>query len=63
MVLPGPVRKLLSTSDEWSLTLLRLALGVVMLPPTLVSLPFKLLLFVMVNGWVLVTHSLVVSFR
>jgi flagellar biosynthesis protein FliP len=40
-----------------------MSMGIVMLPPTLVSLPFKLLLFVMVNGWVLVTHSLVVSFR
>ncbi len=40
-----------------------MSIGVVMLPPTLVSLPFKLLLFVMVNGWVLITHSLVVSFR
>ncbi len=40
-----------------------MSMGVVMLPPTLVSLPFKLLLFVMVNGWVLITHSLVVSFR
>jgi flagellar biosynthetic protein FliP len=40
-----------------------MSLGVVMLPPTLVSLPFKLLLFVMVNGWILVTHSLVVSFK
>src|SRR6185437_3881114 len=40
-----------------------MSMGIVMLPPTLVSLPFKLLLFVMVNGWVLVTHSLLVSFR
>lgn len=40
-----------------------MSMGVVMLPPTLVSLPFKLLLFVMVNGWILVTHSLVVSFH
>ena len=40
-----------------------MSLGVVMLPPTLVSLPFKLLLFVMVNGWILVTHSLVVGFH
>jgi flagellar biosynthetic protein FliP len=40
-----------------------MSLGIVMLPPTLVSLPFKLLLFVMVNGWVLVTNSLLVSFR
>ena len=40
-----------------------MSMGVVMLPPTLVSLPFKLLLFVMVNGWILITHSLVVSFH
>jgi len=40
-----------------------MSMGVVMLPPTLVSLPFKLLLFVMVNGWVLITHSLVASFQ
>lgn len=40
-----------------------MSMGVVMLPPTLVSLPFKLLLFVMVNGWVLITHALVVSFH
>jgi len=40
-----------------------MSMGVVMLPPTLVSLPFKLLLFVLVNGWVLITHSLVVSFH
>lgn len=40
-----------------------MSMGIVMLPPTLVSLPFKLLLFVMVDGWVLLTHALVVSFR
>lgn len=40
-----------------------MSLGIVMLPPTLVSLPFKLLLFVMVDGWVLITKSLVVSFH
>jgi flagellar biosynthetic protein FliP len=40
-----------------------MSLGMVMLPPTLVSLPFKLLLFVLVDGWVLVTQSLVTSFR
>ena len=40
-----------------------MSMGIVMLPPTMVSLPFKLLLFVMVNGWVLVTHSLIVSFK
>ncbi len=40
-----------------------MAMGVVMLPPTLVSLPFKLLLFILVNGWMLVMQTLVNSFR
>ena len=40
-----------------------MSMGIVMLPPTLVSLPFKLLLFVLVDGWVLVVQSLVTSFR
>jgi flagellar biosynthesis protein FliP len=40
-----------------------MSMGIVMLPPTLVSLPFKLLLFVLVNGWTLIIGSLVTSFR
>jgi flagellar biosynthetic protein FliP len=40
-----------------------LAMGMLMLPPTLISLPFKLLLFVMVDGWHLLTRSLVLSFH
>lgn len=40
-----------------------MSMGIVMLPPTLVSLPFKLLLFVLVDGWVLVVQALVTSFR
>jgi flagellar biosynthetic protein FliP len=40
-----------------------MSMGVVMLPPTLVSLPFKLMLFVLVDGWSLVLHSLITSFR
>jgi flagellar biosynthetic protein FliP len=39
------------------------AMGLVMLPPVLVSLPFKLLLFVLVDGWALVVGSLVASFN
>ena len=39
-----------------------LSMGMMMLPPALVSLPFKLLLFVMVDGWYLITRSLVLSF-
>jgi flagellar biosynthesis protein FliP len=40
-----------------------MSMGMMMLPPTLVSLPFKILLFVMIDGWTLVTHSLLTSFR
>ena len=40
-----------------------MSMGVMMLPPTLVSLPFKILLFVLVNGWTLVLQSLVTSFH
>jgi flagellar biosynthetic protein FliP len=39
-----------------------LSLGMMMLPPSLVSLPFKLLLFVMADGWYLITRSLMLSF-
>ena len=38
------------------------AMGMVMLPPVLISLPFKLLLFVAANGWSLVVESLLSSF-
>lgn len=40
-----------------------LSMGMMMLPPVTVSLPFKLLLFVLVDGWNLVVHSLVKSFN
>ncbi|MFZ9002053.1 MAG: flagellar type III secretion system pore protein FliP [Bacteriovoracaceae bacterium] len=39
-----------------------MAMGMMMLPPVVVSLPFKLLLFVLVDGWQLVTGSLLRSF-
>jgi len=39
-----------------------LSMGMLMLPPIMVSLPFKLLLFVMVDGWYLIVGSLVQSF-
>ena len=39
-----------------------LAMGMMMLPPMMVSMPFKLLLFVMVDGWNLLIGSLVNSF-
>ncbi|HET9454518.1 MAG TPA: flagellar type III secretion system pore protein FliP [Gemmatimonadaceae bacterium] len=40
-----------------------MSMGFAMLPPAMVSLPFKLLLFVLVDGWSLVMQSLVASFR
>ncbi len=40
-----------------------LSMGMMMLPPVLVSLPFKLLLFVLVDGWNLVVGSIVRSFQ
>ena len=42
---------------------LLMSMGMLMLPPTMISLPFKLMLFVMVNGWYLVIGSLVQSFH
>lgn len=40
-----------------------MSMGMMMLPPSLISLPFKLLLFVMVDGWHLIVRSLVMSFK
>jgi flagellar biosynthesis protein FliP len=40
-----------------------MAMGMMMLPPIVVSLPFKLIFFVLVDGWRLVAESLVQSFR
>ena len=40
-----------------------LALGMQMVPPTMVSLPLKLLLFVVANGWGRLIEALVVSYR
>jgi flagellar biosynthesis protein FliP len=40
-----------------------MSMGMIMLPPVFISLPFKILLFVLVDGWGLVTESLVRSFH
>ena len=40
-----------------------LSMGMMMLPPVMISLPFKILLFVMVDGWNLLAFSLLRSFR
>jgi flagellar biosynthetic protein FliP len=39
-----------------------MAMGMMMLPPVMISLPFKILLFVLVDGWHLVVKSLLISF-
>lgn len=39
-----------------------LSMGMMMLPPVIVSLPFKIILFVLVDGWILIIGSLVRSF-
>lgn len=40
-----------------------MSMGMIMLPPVFISLPFKILLFVLVDGWALITDSLVRSFN
>jgi len=40
-----------------------MSMGMMMLPPIIVSLPFKILLFVLVDGWYLLVKSLVDSFH
>ena len=39
-----------------------MSMGMLMLPPVLISLPFKILMFVLVDGWGLITRSLMTSF-
>ena len=40
-----------------------MSMGMMMLPPVMISMPFKILLFVMVDGWHLLIRSLIVSFK
>lgn len=40
-----------------------MAMGMMMMPPALIALPFKILLFVLVDGWYLIVRALVESFR
>lgn len=39
-----------------------MAMGMMMIPPVMISLPFKILLFVLVDGWYLIIESLLISF-
>jgi len=38
-------------------------MGMMMLPPVLISMPFKILLFILVDGWHLIVRSLLESFH
>jgi flagellar biosynthetic protein FliP len=40
-----------------------LSMGMMMLPPVMISMPFKLMLFVLVDGWNLLVDSMVKSFH
>lgn len=40
-----------------------MSMGMMMLPPVMISMPFKILLFVMVDGWHLLIRSLILSFK
>jgi flagellar biosynthetic protein FliP len=40
-----------------------MAMGMIMLPPIMISLPFKIILFILVDGWNLLIYELVRSFR
>jgi type III secretion protein R len=40
-----------------------LAMGMMMMSPVTVALPFKLLLFVLIDGWVKLVHGLVLSYH
>lgn len=40
-----------------------MSMGMIMLPPAMISMPFKLLLFIMINGWELLVGSLVAGFN
>ena len=39
-----------------------MSMGMMMLPPVMISLPFKIMLFIMVDGWNLITRTLITSF-
>jgi flagellar biosynthetic protein FliP len=40
-----------------------MSMGMMMLPPVMISMPFKIILFVLIDGWNLIVKQLVLSFR
>ena len=54
---------LVGSASSWvTLTVASLAMGMMMVSPMTISLPFKLLLFVLLDGWARLTHGLVISY-
>lgn len=45
------------------ISVILMSLGMMMMPPMVISTPFKILLFVMVDGWQLIAHVLSTSFH
>ena len=39
-----------------------MSMGMMMLPPSMISLPFKVLLFILIDGWGMITQSIIISF-
>ncbi len=48
--------------DRFIVAMLSMSMGMMMLPPTVISLPFKVLFFVLIDGWNLLVGSLLQSF-
>lgn len=48
---------------DMMVAMILLSMGMMVLPPVIISLPFKIMLFVVVNGWDLVITSLIRSFK
>lgn len=48
---------------DMAISSILVSMGMLMLPPVLISLPFKLLLFVLVDGWTMIAEMLLVSFQ
>lgn len=40
-----------------------MSMGIIMLPPVMISLPFKIMLFVVVDGWSLLIRTLVMTYN
>ena len=48
---------------DMAISSILVSMGMMMLPPVLISLPFKLLLFVLVDGWTMIAEMLLTSFQ